>query len=469
MEFTCLGAAFWPIWAWYVSRSLDASDEPWGLIALATAAWCLYQNKSDKQSHPSGANPSKLLGLLATAIYIVLFPFAPNLILSLLVIAALWYAMPTGRESQGRAGIAGLLVISLPLIPSLNFYAGYPMRLVTAAGAKLMLSCLGMSVSQQGAMLTVQNKLVAIDAPCSGISMIWAAAYIALLMATVLKLSGKKTLMLGFLTALIVVAGNIIRAATLVMYDTIAGHQADIARLMPEPMMHLGVGLLIFALSGGATVLFALKLQSLSEKQPSPQPGRILNYSIPNWFLAAQPLANYILIPICLVAAAMPFFAHPSRSASTKYCPPQWPTEIAGHALTAVASLPEENAFAKEFPGAMKRFTDGSNAYFVRAVNHETRQLHPSSDCFRGMGYAITFRPITVDQDGNRWNTFLATKDGQSGQSFLVMERLYDRHGQSWTDVSTWYWTAALGQSKGPWWAITMARQATADEAKAAN
>jgi hypothetical protein len=38
-----------------------------------------------------------------------------------------------------------------------------------------------------------------------------------------------------------------------------------------------------------------------------------------------------------------------------------------------------------------------------------------------------------------------------------VCERIYDQAGASWTDVSSWYWDAALGRSQGPWMAVAVA------------
>ena len=29
--------SLWPVWSWYLSRMLDRSDEPWGVLALVTA------------------------------------------------------------------------------------------------------------------------------------------------------------------------------------------------------------------------------------------------------------------------------------------------------------------------------------------------------------------------------------------------------------------------------------------------
>ena len=89
--------------------------------------------------------------------------------------------------------------------------------------------------------------------------------------------------------------------------------------------------------------------------------------------------------------------------------------------------------------------------------------MHAASDCFRGAGYAITEKPMDVDGDRGRWSCFEARK-GAEGR--LVCERIFENRkldepesGTSWSDVSSWYWAAAFGRTKGPWWAVTTIRQ----------
>jgi hypothetical protein len=165
---------------------------------------------------------------------------------------------------------------------------------------------------------------------------------------------------------------------------------------------------------------------------------------------------NRALVPLCLIAALLPAFT--LHSHASLLVPPSitWPTEINGNKVVPVQTLGEEEAFAKNFPGQMKRLTDGSNSYFVRVVWRETRQLHPSSDCFKGMGYSIEPGPLQIGDRQLRWSTFEASKQGQK---YSVMERIADAYGNSWTDVSAWYWSVVMGKTKGPWTAITIARR----------
>jgi len=132
---------------------------------------------------------------------------------------------------------------------------------------------------------------------------------------------------------------------------------------------------------------------------------------------------------------------------------PGWPETFEGKALYPVPMTEQERRFGQGFPGRIARFTDGERQTIVRWVGATTRKLHPSSHCFRGLGYEISPLPVQIRQDSSHWGCFQASKDGTS---LRVSERIHDSKGQSWTDVSSWYWSACLGGTQGPWWAVTL-------------
>jgi hypothetical protein len=55
------------------------------------------------------------------------------------------------------------------------------------------------------------------------------------------------------------------------------------------------------------------------------------------------------------------------------------------------------------------------------------------------------------------WRCFDAERRGTS--KLRVCERIVDAEGRAFTDTSAWYWSAAAGQSHGPWQAVTLARR----------
>jgi hypothetical protein len=135
----------------------------------------------------------------------------------------------------------------------------------------------------------------------------------------------------------------------------------------------------------------------------------------------------------------------------------EWPTHFRDRPLTQLALTPLEARFAHRFPGAIARFTDGTQLLILREVTQPTRRLHPAADCFRAAGYAIDVPRAFSDAHGERWSCFRAARDGQRVR---VCERLQDADGNAWTDVSAWYWSALwsgrAGGRGGPWRAITV-------------
>jgi hypothetical protein len=169
-----------------------------------------------------------------------------------------------------------------------------------------------------------------------------------------------------------------------------------------------------------------------------------------------QLIALWIFVGLCFLAALAPL-VHRARSAT---CPrqlppftPPWPTEIEGRSLTPIPLQAQSARFASAFPGKIQTFTDGQRDYVLRWVNQPTRLLHSSADCMRGSGYAVTAQPVWKEASGAQWGCFVAHK---CGSRLRVRERIADSAGQSWTDVSAWYWNALLNRSSPPWLAITI-------------
>jgi len=160
-----------------------------------------------------------------------------------------------------------------------------------------------------------------------------------------------------------------------------------------------------------------------------------------------------LLFVLCLVAALVPLRSTTTQRDNSFDTFPGWAAAPLPHDLTPVAPSTREARFVADFPGQIGVFTDGTRTYVVRWVCTPTRKLHPASDCMRALGYAVKPTPIFASSDGTRWGSSSA----QHGSERLrVRERITDSAGHEWTDVSAWFWAAALGRSAGPWWAVTI-------------
>jgi hypothetical protein len=167
-----------------------------------------------------------------------------------------------------------------------------------------------------------------------------------------------------------------------------------------------------------------------------------------------------LYLAACLLAAVVPLLPLKSapRGAETSAAFPGWPTHFEGRQLTALPLSEREQRFGGDFPGRVARFTDGEREIVVRWVTEASRKLHPASDCFEGVGYRVEPLPLRVDDTGQRWGSFMAVRQNEK---LRVFERIYADGGDSWSDVSAWYWAAAGDASAGPWWAITIAENIT--------
>src|SRR5215470_7011303 len=123
---------------------------------------------------------------------------------------------------------------------------------------------------------------------------------------------------------------------------------------------------------------------------------------------------------------------------------PGWPTRYEGRQLTELALTQRETAFAQDFPGRVGRFSDGRREIIIRWVGAPTRRLHPAADCLRAIGYSIAPLPTRRDGRGAAMACFRASR---KDETMAVCELVRDAQGQSWPDVSAWYWHALLGWS----------------------
>ncbi len=172
-----LSAALWPTWLWMGHRVMDRSDDPFGLLALVALATLVWQHHRRLRAAPRLGWLITALGgvILATSLQGVLPPLVAALIALLAMAAGLSAFFPA---SVATAPVVGLSVLSLPLLASLQFYVGFPLRVVTAEASRWLLA-LGHDVTRSGASLVVDGALIIVDATCSGVQMAWLGYFTA--------------------------------------------------------------------------------------------------------------------------------------------------------------------------------------------------------------------------------------------------------------------------------------------------
>jgi hypothetical protein len=132
---------------------------------------------------------------------------------------------------------------------------------------------------------------------------------------------------------------------------------------------------------------------------------------------------------------------------------PGWPETFAGDPLVPQDLGPAAQRFAAGFPGRLGFFRAGATEVVLRWVDRPTRRLHPAAHCLRGLGFVATPAAPQLGPRGHAWGHLEATRDGEA---FSVRERLWDNRGNSWTDVSAWFWATLSGRTEPPWWSAVV-------------
>ena len=165
-------------------------------------------------------------------------------------------------------------------------------------------------------------------------------------------------------------------------------------------------------------------------------------------------LGRSLFLVACTISASLAFATRPSVEPKSRDFP-GWPSTFEGAELERVEMNERERDFYAEFPGYVARFTDGEREIILRWVEQPTQHLHPAATCFRGRGFDVTPAGGLQGVDGRTWGSFRAQRDDDR---FTVRELVYT-DGRSWSDISAWYWSASLGRTQGPWWAVMVAER----------
>ncbi len=202
--------AFWPVWYWYTLRLRDSTDELWGIVALISAIFAFFFSNPKLREIRWGLSSFFIL------VYAALFHTVPPLVRAIFAMTAIILFLRSFQpEKSVLFQIWGLLLLSLPVIPTMQFYLGYPLRVIVGSAASGLLQISGFPVFREGVCLNWNNNLIWIDAPCSGVKMMWAGFFLTFILANFYKLNIKKTTGMMFLSFAVILIGNILRTSAL--------------------------------------------------------------------------------------------------------------------------------------------------------------------------------------------------------------------------------------------------------------
>ena len=161
-------------------------------------------------------------------------------------------------------------------------------------------------------------------------------------------------------------------------------------------------------------------------------------------------------IATCLIAALLPLVSRPESTGKQACAFPGWPQEFQAPPWRELSLEAHEARYWGGFAGRIARFSDGKHTALLRWVARPTRRLHSAAECYQASGYTLKTLPSQQDASGDLWSAFQASR---GPVRIHVRERIEDQAGSGWSDTSSWFWSALLGRSSGPWLAMTFAEQ----------
>lgn len=432
--------ASWPILRWFISRLGDGGDERFGLIALLLAL--VFTPRAVWRDRIA---PWRLLAAGALVCLMALPLAIPMLVRALLMVAALAFLFCRGAGALGRAG---LLALALPVTTTLQFFAGYPLRVITAELGRPLIALFGVATERAGVALQWSGGVVVVDAPCSGVRMLWTGGVLVCALAAWLRLGAWRTLALGAAGLAAILTGNIVRAAVLFFIESGLWHAPRRA--------HEGVGLAVFAVLAAGVLWLGLKLAGKGGTKPPAGPDTPSISCGSSLSQKLRPAFAGLFVFMCASAAVTPLLDMRAKPPVTSADFPGWPEMFEGRPWIRLRNPENAAAFATGFAGETGVFRQGGESggriVVLRWIREASRGVHPAADCFRAGGYSVKSGGLIRDANGVLWAEFFATRNAES---WRVRERWHDGREGAWTDVSAWYWAAVRGG--GPWWAVTVA------------
>lgn len=240
--------ACWPVWPWLWTRFSTAPEEWGSLGALAAAAY--FSCRERGVSALSLRTPALFLIAYAAG-----YAWVPAIASAALALVSVGSTLRAGRRSGAPpAALTGLWLLGTPLAASLEFMLGFPLRWMSAQLSAAWLRASGWMVMAQGTLLEAGPHLVEVDAPCSGVRMLWTGWLLALILCCFSRLpAGRTAAALAGATGVVLIA-NVLRATALFCLE--AG-----GRQWPS-FAHGGTGIAAFLGAAFAIMFWISRLQS---------------------------------------------------------------------------------------------------------------------------------------------------------------------------------------------------------------
>jgi exosortase/archaeosortase family protein len=247
-----VGLATWDGWRWYIGR---VAAEPEQVVSLALTAALIVGIGLLRGRRAAGAPlPLLLIAALLVAYAAACLLLPPIMRAALAIALTLFCAYASVFRDRPPVAFWGLVALALPVLPSLQFVLGYPLRVISAAATVALLQVQGLMVERQGTFLLWRGEMVQFDAPCSGVNMLWAGLLLTLAVCLAFRFNPARTAAALILSVALTLMANVLRASSLFYVEAglIGGAPA---------WWHDGIGIAAFVLCGAVTLHLLQRLR----------------------------------------------------------------------------------------------------------------------------------------------------------------------------------------------------------------
>ena len=231
-------AALWNLWHWLGTRLLSSGEPAWELLPLLSIVFFASTNRPRENTQLNSG--SLILAAIALGVYSASTTVAPPVVRAMIAMVSLTFVISRLRfGTTFHPGVFTLLTLCLPVTDSLNFFLGYPMRAFVGEATVYLLNLQGLLVYREGVNLQFGDLLIVIDAPCSGVKMLWFGILLATNLSFLFRLSVRLFLPVLVTAFALIMLGNVMRASALFYIE---------GGLIEVPAwMHSAVGVAAFA------------------------------------------------------------------------------------------------------------------------------------------------------------------------------------------------------------------------------
>lgn len=239
--------AFWDAAALLAGRLGDGMAAAPLAALIAVLAWPVMRRL--RQGAAAPVSPILLCAIFAG--YGLASLAAPPLVRMGVAVAGLVLILrAAARDGLPAAPAIGLGLLALPVLPSLEFFLAYPLRLVSATLTAALLRMNGINVGVDGVALAWNGERLLFDAACAGVKMLWAALLLVSAIALAARFAPLRYARALVLAVALTIAANALRAASLFYLEN------GFVPQLGGPIAHEAVGIAAFVMV--AAVLAAI-------------------------------------------------------------------------------------------------------------------------------------------------------------------------------------------------------------------